>query len=292
MTDEFAFAGGDCRAFGGRSMGASADSDRRRASACFAMELRAVSFAYDHVRPLVEDVSVGFEKGQVTSIVGPNGCGKSTLLRLACGIVRPQCGEALLDGRPVREYASRERARRLALLSQGPRPPAMTVESLVACGRFPYLNGRGRLSKADRDAVGRAMDLTDVARFRTCDLAHLSGGERQRAFIAMTLAQDAETVVLDEPTTYLDIGACHDVMRLVRRLNVEEDKTVVMVIHDLDLALRYSDRLVVMRDGSVLAAGEVDEVYASKAIDEAFDVEVCACSADGRRAFSVFPRNE
>ena len=99
-------------------------------------------------------------------------------------------------------------------------------------------------------------------------------------------------MVLDEPTTYLDIGACHDVMRLVRRLNVEEDKTVVMVIHDLDLALRYSDRLVVMRDGSVLAAGEVDEVYASKAIDEAFDVEVCACSADGRRAFSVFPRNE
>lgn len=255
-----------------------------------AIELRDVAFSYDRTRRFIEGVSLGFEKGALTSVVGPNGCGKSTLLKIACGIVRPRRGEVLLEGRPMEAYAARERARRLALLSQGPRPPAMSVESLVACGRFPHSSGQGRLSRADREAVEYAMELADVTRFRSCDVGRLSGGERQRAFIAMTLSQDTDIVVLDEPTTYLDIGACHDVMRLVRRLNEEHGKTIVLVIHDLDLALRYSDKVVVVRDGSVIGEGEVGAVYESRAIDEAFGIDLHACEAPGGDAYVVFPR--
>lgn len=262
-----------------------------RAGDCdFALELRGVDFSYDRSRSFIEDVSLGFERGAVTSIVGPNGCGKSTLLKVACGVVRPFKGEVLLDGRNVRSYAARERARRLALLAQGPRPPAMTVESLVACGRFPHSSSRGRLSCADREAVERAMELADVARLRSRDLRMLSGGQRQRAFVAMTLAQDTDIVVLDEPTTYLDIGACHEVMGLVRRLNEDCGKTVVLVIHDLDLALRYSDRVAVMNAGSVVAAGPVDEIYASQTIDDAFGVDLHRCDVCGGDAYIALPR--
>lgn len=270
---------------------AARDSARPSLEREFALELRGVGFSYDRSRPFIEDVSIGFERGAVTSIVGPNGCGKSTLLKVACGIVRPCRGDVLLDGRNVRSYAARERARRLALLAQGPRPPAMTVESLVACGRFPYSSSQGRLSRADRAAVEHAMELADVACLRSCDLRRLSGGQRQRAFVAMTLAQDADTVVLDEPTTYLDIGACHDVMGLVRRLNEECGKTVVLVIHDLDLALRYSDRMAVMDAGAVTAAGTVDEVYASRAIDEAFGVDLHRCGVGSDEAYVALPRS-
>ena len=166
----------------------------------------------------------------------------------------------------------------------------MTVESLVACGRFPYSSSQGRLSRADRAAVEYAMELADVACLRSRDLRRLSGGQRQRAFVAMTLAQDADIVVLDEPTTYLDIGACHDVMRLVRRLNEECGKTVVLVIHDLDLALRYSDRMAVMDAGAVTAAGAVNEVYASRAIDEAFGIDLHRCGVGSDEAYVALPR--
>lgn len=165
----------------------------------------------------------------------------------------------------------------------------MTVESLVACGRFPHSSSQGRLSRADREAVEHAMELADVARLRSCDVRRLSGGQRQRAFVAMTLAQDADIVVLDEPTTYLDIGACHDVMRLVRRLNEDCGKTVVLVIHDLDPALRYSDRVAVMDAGSVAASGSVGEVYASRAIDDAFGIDLRRCGVGEGEAYVALP---
>lgn len=273
-----------------RSDGAGDPCAARAGDCDFALELRGVYFSYDRSRPFIEGVSLGFERGAVTSIVGPNGCGKSTLLKVACGIVRPRGGEALLDGRSVHSYAARERARRVALLAQGPRPPAMTVESLVACGRFPHSSSQGRLSRADCEAVEHAMELADVARLRSCDVRRLSGGQRQRAFVAMTLAQDADIVVLDEPTTYLDIGACHDVMRLVRRLNEDCGKTVVLVIHDLDLALRYSDRVAVMDAGSLAASGSVGEVYASRAIDDAFGIDLRRCGVGEGEAYVALPR--
>ena len=172
-----------------------------------------------------------FSHGAVTSIVGPNGCGKSTMVKLVDGLLRPQAGEVRVGGVPTLSLKAKARARRVAVLAQASRPPAMTVEALVACGRYPYQAHQGKLSREDREHVERALELAGIARFRTQELRRLSGGERQRAFIAMTLAQDTDLIVLDEPTTYLDIRACHETMELIRRLNEEAGKTIVMVIH-------------------------------------------------------------
>lgn len=255
----------------------------------FAIEAKEISFSYDKT-PFIEGLNVEIPRACVTSIVGPNGCGKSTLLKIVDGILAPQSGEAFIGGIPTTEMGGKERARHLALLIQGARPPAMTVEALVSCGRYPYQGHLHQLTAEDKRCVEEAMALTDVERFRGHDVRYLSGGERQRAFIAMTLAQDTDIIALDEPTTYLDVHACHDIMKLVCDLNRTANKTIVMVIHDLDLALRYSDHLVVMERGKCLYSGTVDEVLESKAIDQAFHVEVKKIDVDGREAYSLFPR--
>lgn len=245
-----------------------------RAPEC-AIRYEDVSFSYKAGTLFMEGLSAAIPAGAVTSIVGPNGCGKSTLVKLASGLLRPAAGRVEVAGRDTGVLASRERARLMAVLAQSSRVPPMTVEALVACGRNPHLGWGGRLGPADREAVEAAMERAGVARFRGHDLHQLSGGERQRAHLARTLAQDTDLIVLDEPTTYLDISACHDLMALVRDLNRREGKTVAMVIHDLDLALRYSDFLVVMQKGRVVDAGPTDEVLASGAVGDAFQMDIC-----------------
>ncbi|WP_281654727.1 ABC transporter ATP-binding protein [Eggerthella sinensis] len=253
-----------------------------------AIDVRDVVFSYGK-EPFIDGLSATFPHGRVTSIVGPNGCGKSTMIKLVDGLLRPQAGEVRVDGVPTLSLKAKERARRVAVLAQASRPPAMTVEALVACGRYPHQARQGRLSREDRAQVECALELAGIARFRTHELRRLSGGERQRAFIAMTLAQDTELIVLDEPTTYLDIRACHETMELVRRLNEEAHKTIVMVIHDLDLALRYSDRLLVMERGRAVSSGTVEEVLAAGAIEHAFGVSIHPHEAKEGRAYTLFP---
>lgn len=255
----------------------------------FAVQLEDVAFSYGK-RPFIQGLSAGFRSGCVTSIVGPNGCGKSTLVKLVNGMLRPSAGEVLVDGRPTGGFSPKQRALMVATLAQSMRPPAMTVESLVACGRYPHQSLQGRMGAEDRRRVEEAMEMAGVADFRNHDVRTLSGGERQRACIAMTLAQDTPTIMLDEPTTYLDIGACHDLMALVRKLNEQHNKTVIMVIHDLDLALRYSDRLLVMQRGSRLGEGAVDEVLASGSLEQAFDVTIRAHDDPEGRAYTVYRR--
>ena len=255
-----------------------------------AVELRNISFSYTKA-PFIEGLSASFPRGVITSVVGPNGCGKSTLVKLIDGLLRPASGLALVDGAPTLSLKAKERARRVAVLAQASRPPAMTVESLVACGRYPYQMRQGKLSAEDRQQVERALELANIERFRHHDLRRLSGGERQRAFIAMTLAQDTEIIILDEPTTYLDIRACHETMQLVRKLNQEARKTIIMVIHDLDLALRYSDGMLVMQQGCATSAGSVEEVLDSGAIEEAFGVCIQPHKTPQGQAFTLSPKS-
>ena len=185
---------------------------------------------------------------------------------------------------------SRQRARRMAVLAQAARPPVMTVYDLVACGRYPYHGHQGRLNPHDREKIEEAITLAGIERFRDHDLRQMSGGERQKAFIAMVLAQDTSVIVLDEPTTYLDIKACHDLMTLITRLNTEIGKTIIMVIHDLDLALRYSSRMLVMEAGRNVLHGSIDEVLASGALESVFKMHIeLHHSKEGNAAHILFP---
>ena len=251
------------------------DATAAASSPTDAITLCDISFSYDK-HPFIEHLSATFRAGAVSSIVGPNGCGKSTLVKLIDGLERPAAGSVLIGDVATLAMRGKERAQKIAVLAQASRPPAMTVEALVACGRYPYQCHDGRLSEQDREHVESALMLAGIEQFRQHDLRFLSGGERQKAFIAMTLAQDTDIIVLDEPTTYLDIRACHETMELVRMLNEAMKKTIVMVIHDLDLALRYSDDLMVMERGVKSFSGSVDEVLASGAIEHAFGVRIHA----------------
>jgi iron complex transport system ATP-binding protein len=254
-----------------------------------AITLANVHFAYNKA-PFIEGFDAGFRSGAVTSVVGPNGCGKSTLVKIIDGILRPQSGEALICGMPTLAMRMRERASKLAVLVQAGHAPAMTVEELVGCGRFPHQRHGGRLSAADKEMVRLAMQETGVLRFADKDMRQLSGGERQRAFLAMTLAQDTGIIVLDEPTTYLDIHACHEMMQLVRELNQSMGKTFVIVIHDLDLALRYSDDILVMQDGRAVFAGRAGSQQSLHALEQAFRSRITVANTEFGPVHAIFPR--
>jgi iron complex transport system ATP-binding protein len=238
------------------------------------LETRELTLAYDGA-PVVEDLAIEIPDGKVTSIIGPNGCGKSTLLRALARLMRPRQGAAYLDGQAVHRWATKEVARRLGLLPQSAAVlDAITVEDLVRRGRFPHQSMFSPPSDHDRVAIDRAIALAGVEAIRTRPVDELSGGQRQRAWIGMTLAQETPILLLDEPTTYLDIAHQQEVLDLVRRLNAEEGKTIVMVLHDVNEAARVSDHVIAMRDGAVVAAGPPSEVINPRTIHEVFGLSV------------------
>jgi iron complex transport system ATP-binding protein len=252
------------------------------------VELRDLTFSYNH-KAFIENFNADFEPGSLTSIIGPNGCGKSTLVQLIDGLLKPSSGEARIDGQATLSLSPKERARRLAVLAQSTRPPAMTVNDLVACGRYPYHSYQSGFSAEDHQMIDSALAATGITELRDHDIRRLSGGERQKAFVAMILAQDTRIIVLDEPTTYLDIHACHELMGLIHQQNCERDITIIMVIHDLDLALRYSEHILVMERGQVRFHGTVEETLASGSIEEAFHVDIRETTGIEGRSFSLFP---
>jgi iron complex transport system ATP-binding protein len=227
-------------------------------------------------RRVVNEVTVEIPAGRVTAIVGANACGKSTLLKTLARLLEPLGGGATLDGRPIREGRHRDFARRLAMLAQGPvAPPGVLVEELVAAGRYPYQRWHRQWSADDEAAVERALRATGIEELRWRVVESLSGGQRQRVWVAMALAQDTPVLLLDEPTTFLDIAHQTEVLDLVHELNRREGRTAVMVLHDLAQACRYADYLVAMRDGEVVAAGAPGEVVTVDLVREVFGIDCC-----------------
>lgn len=242
-------------------------------------------------RPLFDGFDLEVPGGKVLGVLGPNGCGKSTLLGLADGLGMPARGTVLVGGRPVSGLSARERAGRIALLPQVHRTPSMRVRDLVACGRYAHMGPFGQLGEKDERAVDEALSLMGLQALAHRNARRLSGGERQRAFIAMALAQEADVLLLDEPTTYLDVSAAHELMSLVRRLVAERGTTVVAVLHDIDLALRFCDEVAVLgreRPTRLLAQGSPGEVAGGPALPAAFGVTAVPCEKDGVRAYGLF----
>ncbi|MCG7291217.1 ABC transporter ATP-binding protein [Corynebacterium afermentans] len=222
---------------------------------------------------IIDGLVLDVPRGGVTTIVGPNGCGKSTLLRAVAGLIPRERGEVVLDGRNTAEMKRREIARTLAVLPQTPvAPDGLTVRDLVGRGRHPHQTWLRQTLEKDSAMVDEVMELTQVAEFAERPLERLSGGQRQRAWIAMVLAQDTPLVLLDEPTTYLDLSHSVELLALIRRLADDMGRTVVMVLHDLNLAARFSDQLVVMKGGEVQAAGTPAEVVSEQLLADVFSL--------------------
>ncbi|WP_052809953.1 ABC transporter ATP-binding protein [Streptomonospora alba] len=226
------------------------------------------------------DLDFAVADREVTAIIGPNGCGKSTLLRALGRLLRPGAGRIMLDGHPIRSVPPREVARTVAVLPQSPQaPPGLAVADLVARGRHPHQSWYRQWSSADRAAVSHALRLTGMLDCADRTLEQLSGGQRQRAWISMALAQETDLLLLDEPTTFLDLAHQIEVLDLVRELNERHGRTVVMVLHDLNLAARYAHRLVAMCEGKVRATGAAEEVLTPGLLNEVFGLR-CAVIPD------------
>lgn len=237
--------------------------------------LAARHLAAGHGRTVVvDDLTLEVAPRTVTALVGPNGSGKSTLLMTLARVLRPRAGEVLLDGSPLARTSSVEVARRLGVLPQSAVvPTGATVREVVEQGRYPQLGAWAMLRRRDDAAMRRALELTGLTALADRRLDSLSGGERQRAWIAMTLAQETGILLLDEPTTYLDVRHQIDLMNLVEHLRDDHAMTVVMVLHDLNQAARHADRIVALRGGRVRADGAPRAVLTPTVLREVFDVD-------------------
>ncbi|MEE5060814.1 Fe(3+) dicitrate ABC transporter ATP-binding protein FecE [Pseudomonas alliivorans] len=237
------------------------------------LQAQQLDIGYGATR-IVQDLSFSPPPGKVTGLIGPNGCGKSTLLKAFARILTPQSGSLSLDGKAYRDLSARDLARKVAFLPQVlPIPEGVSVRQLVAYGRSPHNSLWGRLSGADQHSVEQALQRMELETLADRPLSDLSGGQRQRAWLAMILAQDAAIVLLDEPTTYLDISHQVELLDLMRALSAE-GKTVITVLHDINQACRYADHLAVMQAGRLVASGAPGDVLNAELVCRVFDVQV------------------
>ena len=238
-------------------------------------ELRADNVTLNYGgRDIVSNVSVTIPDGTVTVIVGANACGKSTLLRGLSRLLRPASGHVPLDGRDIHSMASKEVAQVVGILSQSPiAPEGITVRDLVARGRYPHQGWFQQWSAADEATVEHALEATDTAQLASRRIEELSGGQRQRVWIAMALSQDPDILLLDEPTTFLDVRHQLDALDVLADLNRERGTTIVMVLHELSLAARYADHMILMGEGQIIAEGTPAEVVTAERMREAFGLE-------------------
>lgn len=223
---------------------------------------------------IVPSCDIEIKKGKITSIIGSNGCGKSTLLKAVGRIIKSDSGSVLINDIDIKSMKNKDIAKQMAILPQTPTAPGtLTCKELVAYGRFPYQKSMSRLSPEDKDIISWALTATNMKAFEDREIASLSGGQRQRIWIAMALAQQTGIILLDEPTTYLDLAHQLEVLELLKKLNSEQKTTIVMVLHDLNLASRYSDYLIAMKDGQIEKYGEPNDVLTHQILLDCFDID-------------------
>lgn len=225
-------------------------------------------------RIIVENLDLDVHTGVITTVIGPNGCGKSTLLRSLGRLLKPKSGKVVLDGKAISSMRTKDVARVLGMLPQAPTAPeGLTVGDLVSRGRHPHQSWIRQWSSDDESEVANALELTGVGDLADRPVDELSGGQRQRAWISMALAQGTDILLLDEPTTYLDLAHSVEVLDLVDRLHEEMGRTVIMVLHDLNLAVRYSDQLIVMSQGKIVESGRPQDVISEKLLRDVFGLD-------------------
>lgn len=253
------------------------------------LHIAHLTAGYGH-RPVLRDLSLTVAEGEILALVGPNGAGKTTLLRVISGALAPQAGHIRWKEHDLTTLRPSARARLVAVVPQARQlPPAFTVRQAVALGRTPYLSWLGKPGEHDRAAVQRALAQTDLLPLADRLLAHLSGGEQQRVLLARALAQETPLLLLDEPTTYLDLHHQAAFLRLVTRLGREEGKTVLMVLHDLNLAARFAHRVALLAEGHIAAIGTPTEVLTPQHLQAVYHTQVEVLSLDRRPVILIPP---
>ena len=253
------------------------------------LQVEEITLSYQGT-PIVRDVTLGIPAGQITALLGPNGSGKSTLMKGLANQLLPVSGQICLDEVPLQKFTVAELAQRLAYLPQTlAQPEGFTVRELVTMGRYAYRRPFAPPSAADRRAVDEAIELADLGDLADRLLANLSGGQRQRAWIGLVLAQQTDILLLDEPTTYLDIAHQVELLELLRSLNVRQNKTIVLVLHDLNQALTYSDYVVMMKRGQVVSAGDATGILNEATLSDVYQVPLRVLRSAGEGLPFVMP---
>lgn len=223
---------------------------------------------------IVKDLNLEIPKGKITTIIGSNGCGKSTILKTIARILKPSSGEIFINGKELNSQSSKDLAKVMGVLPQSPKAPnGLTVEELIAYGRFPHQSGFGKLKKEDKDIIKWSLEKTGLLEFKDRPIEDLSGGQRQRAWIAMSLAQQTDILLLDEPTTYLDLAHQLEILELLKELNKTEGRTIVMVIHELNNAARFADHMIGVKKGKIVCKGSAYEVMTKENLREIFNID-------------------
>ena len=248
-----------------------------------AMEVKNLSFSYGS-NQILSDISLTIPRGKITTIMGANGCGKSTLFSLMTKNLTPGKGKILLEEKSIKKYSLSEFARKVSIVHQhNSAAEDITIERLVSYGRTPYQKMLGGKSEEDERLIEQALQVTGLLDLRDREIGRLSGGQRQRVWIAMALAQNTELLFLDEPTTYLDIRYQLQILRLIRRLNEEYGFTIIMVLHDVNQSLYYSDEIVALKAGKCIAQGSPQQILTGELIQKVYGVTLKVSDIDGKR---------
>ncbi len=248
------------------------------------IELKSLCAGYGK-RPVISNINTVINTGEITSVIGPNGCGKSTLVETASGIITPLSGNVLMDGEDIYGMSPNKRAKRISLMPQRINAGALSVRSLVFHGRFPYLGYPRKYTDNDRKIVDWAMKTAGVYEISDKSMNEISGGQRQKAYIAMILAQDTDVVFMDEPLTFLDINYQLELVEIIKEMR-RKGKTVILVMHDINIAMGFSDKIIAMKDGKIICSGTPKQIYDGNVIGNIFNIEVHYSELNGQYFFT------